>query len=98
MLAVETRDGGGFFPDEGLPDPADVMVVCSSLISYYLVTDKDNDDGSESGDVDDDANSDNTPAQAMMLRLAYFSVKEYLCRTATLFTPNFNPQSYTSSL
>jgi len=36
VLAVETGDGGGFFPDERLPDPAGVMVVCSSLISYQL--------------------------------------------------------------
>lgn len=33
VLAIENRESGGFCPDERLPDPADIMVICSSLIS-----------------------------------------------------------------
>ncbi len=33
VLAIENGDSGGFCPDERLPDPADIMVICSSLIS-----------------------------------------------------------------
>ncbi|KIW90080.1 uncharacterized protein Z519_09511 [Cladophialophora bantiana CBS 173.52] len=33
ILAIETGDQGGFNPEERLPDPMDIMVVCSSLIN-----------------------------------------------------------------
>ena len=33
VLAIENGASGGFCPDERLPDPADIMVICSSLIS-----------------------------------------------------------------
>jgi hypothetical protein len=57
ILAIDNGDDGGFFPEERLPDPADTMVVCSSLTSC-------NDVGSDRGDPnngnlsDDDSDSD----------------------------------------
>jgi hypothetical protein len=41
VLAIENGDSGGFCPDERLPDPADVMVICSSLISCSVVSEED---------------------------------------------------------
>ncbi len=39
ILAIENGDEGGFDPEERLPDPRDVMVVCSSLISFNSTED-----------------------------------------------------------
>lgn len=45
VLATENGVDGGFFPEERLPDPADTMVICSSLISCDAISDnEDNDD------------------------------------------------------
>lgn len=47
VLATENGGDGGFCPEERLPDPADMMVICSSLISCNAVSDdEDNDDES----------------------------------------------------
>ena len=66
VLAIENGDSGGFCPDERLPDPADIIKICSSLIKCSKV------DGEEDS--------------AIQVRLAHFSVKEYLlsdrCRLA----------------
>ena len=70
-------------PEERLPDPADIMVICSSLISCNAV-DEDDFDSSEDGigeddigedDSSEDGNKDRRPIQ---IQLAHFSVKEYL--------------------
>jgi len=46
ILAIENGDQGGFFLEERLPDPADIMAVCSSLISLNPIDDEeDNSDG-----------------------------------------------------
>lgn len=60
MLALETLNDREFLTDEWLPNPADVMVVCSRLINFNLVTDQDNDKNSGSGE--DRADSGNIPA------------------------------------
>jgi hypothetical protein len=88
FLATENRDDGGFFPEERLPDPADMMVVCSSLIGYNAITDdKDNDD-------DDDSINwiDGGVRQNHQIRLAHFSVKEYLLSDRCALRPNFQAQ------
>ena len=33
VLAIECGESGGFCPDERLPDPADIMVVCSTRLA-----------------------------------------------------------------
>ncbi len=33
MLSIENRDSGGFCPNKRLPDPINIMVICSSLIN-----------------------------------------------------------------
>ena len=85
ILAIQNGNGGGFFPDERLPDPEDVMVVCSSLISCN--TDYSTDDPIDNS-VDESTNgnsSGNDPGdggieqrRTRQIRLAHFSVKEYL--------------------
>ena len=37
-LAIETGEHGGFLPDDRLRGPADIMELCSSLISCQIVT------------------------------------------------------------
>ena len=85
ILAIQNGNGGGFFPDERLPDPEDVMVVCSSLISCntdYSIDDPidnsvaesthSNSSGNDSGDGGIEQRG------TRQIRLAHFSVKEYL--------------------
>ena len=88
VLAVEYGDDGGFFPEERLPDPADVMVVCSSLISYHT-SDEDGDNKSGSGHGDDGYNGGSTQAYRTQIRLAHFSVKEYLLSERCILRSNF---------
>lgn len=114
ILAVDNGDEGGFSPDERPPDPADVIAVCSSLISCH--PNSDDDDGSDDDDDEDnwfhDSDSsagqpedeaeaeaeadenvfegqitdgriagiagDHTACYPGVIRLAHFSVKEYL--------------------
>ena len=68
VLAIENGDNGGFNPDERLPDPADIMVICSSLISC--------------SDIDEGACEPR-------IRLAHFSVKEYLTSDRCRLTSDF---------
>lgn len=67
VLAIECGDGGGFCPDERLPDPADIMVICSSLINC------------------------SEEADGTRIRLAHFSVKEYLLSDRCLLALEFQP-------
>ena len=53
VLAIQNGDNGGFFPDEHLSDPADIMVICSILISCDVIYD-DADDLSDDNSSDED--------------------------------------------
>lgn len=80
VLAIENGESGGFCPDERLPDSADIMVICSSLISC-------------SG-IDEESHetriwSDNDEARGIRIRLAHFSVKEYLLSDRCLLALDF---------
>ena len=68
VLSIENGDSGGFCPDERLPDPTDIMVICSSLINC-------DGDGEEACDT--------------RIRLAHFSVKEYLLSDGCLLRLDF---------
>jgi hypothetical protein len=52
ILAIENGDQGGFFPEERLPDPTDILVVCSSLISMDAI-DKEGHGGPSNGNIND---------------------------------------------
>ena len=68
VLAIEVGDRGGFCPDERLPDAADIMIICSSLISCSDI------------DIED---------HKAQIRLAHFSVKEYLLSDRCLLAEDF---------
>ncbi|KIX03389.1 uncharacterized protein Z518_06941 [Rhinocladiella mackenziei CBS 650.93] len=89
VLAIEGGDDGGFFPEERLPDPADIMVVCSSLISCSAAADDDDDNYNEYGNDDDNddrdgGDSSHPEGHIKQIRLAHFSVKEYLSNRCAL--------------
>jgi hypothetical protein len=76
-LAVDfTNNQPQFDPDQWMPDPQDILVMCSSMVttSSYTFTSKNEDEG--------DANAREEEGQLISgtgkLRLAHFSVKEYL--------------------
>jgi hypothetical protein len=78
VLAIMTGNDGGFYPEDRLPDPFDIMVVCSSLISCA-------EDRSGNDHAIDSGSSSNKPHdgsvgadRVMRVRLAHFSVQEYL--------------------
>jgi hypothetical protein len=92
ILAIETGDQRGFDPEERLPDPMDVMVVCSSLISFNPIDsheyseeyrDKDNAVSFDGGSKDVDR---------IQVQLAHFSVKEFLLSDRCAFRLDFRPQ------
>lgn len=77
-LAIENGDEGGFFPEERLPDPADIMVVRPSLISCNNIgSDRDH---PNNGDLSDNDSDDDSMEGGLTtrIRLAHFSVQEYL--------------------
>ena len=84
VLAIKNGDDGSFDPEERLLDPTDIIVVCSSLISYSGGGDNDYDDQNDDGDNRDHTNdcdwgdNGNKQGHSNQIRLAYFSVKEYL--------------------
>jgi Ankyrin repeats (3 copies) len=91
VLAIENGDDGGFFPEERLPDPADIMVVCSSLISCNVVSDDANDgDGDSTSDLSD---NESVQSRANQIQLAHFSVKEYLLSNRCAFRSDFQTQA-----
>ena len=63
VLAVESTDDCRFSPEQRLPDPHDILTICSTLVSVATVATK-------------DTSTQNPGAEE--LRLAHFSVKEYL--------------------
>lgn len=92
VLAIENGEGGGFFPAKRLPEPADIMEVCLSLVSCNAV---DNDDD---GNDDEDSNVDvgdrsGRVSQADQIRLAHFSVEEYLLSDQCAFRSDFATQT-----
>ncbi|EXJ68500.1 uncharacterized protein A1O5_08293 [Cladophialophora psammophila CBS 110553] len=89
ILAIETGDQGGFNPEERLPDPMDIMVVCSSLISLNPINgDWGND---KDGDKDDVASLDGgrKDAYRIQIQLAHFSVQEFLLSDRCAFNLDF---------
>lgn len=76
-------DGNPHFePDEALEDPRDIMRICSSLVSMASTANGDAESDYMSHKVSSDtANPGNTlgkPGTTKFVRLAHFSVKEYL--------------------
>lgn len=63
VLAIDSTDNFCFSPEQRLPDPCDIITICSTLVSVTA------------------AATENTSKQttgSQELRLAHFSVKEYL--------------------
>ncbi|KAL5328216.1 hypothetical protein ACEPPN_001712 [Leptodophora sp. 'Broadleaf-Isolate-01'] len=73
VIAIDTEQSR-FNPENRLPDPRDLLTICSSLVTTISVTAEGNDGASN---------------ETTELRLAHFSVKEYLIsdriRTGTAF-------------
>ena len=63
VLAIDSTPGSGFCPEQRLPDPRDILTICSTLVSITAAA---------KGDT-----STHTTG-TLELRLAHFSVKEYL--------------------
>jgi hypothetical protein len=108
ILAIETGDRGGFFPEERLPDPEDIMAVCCSLISLYPINDEEDnyyeegnyyeeDNYYEEGN-NDSRNRPNQKFRRIQIQLAHFSVKEFLLSSRCTFGLNMGPRSATSRL
>jgi ankyrin repeat protein len=85
ILAIENGDDGGFFPEERLRHPTDIMVVCSSLISCSTVNDDDDDSGSDIDGIGEGRN--------IQVQLAHFSVKEYLLSDRCAMRSEFQTQT-----
>lgn len=64
VLAIDTADDATFRPEQRLPDPRDILTICSTLISVTTVANE------------EDASAQT--AQTEEVRLAHFSVKEFL--------------------
>ena len=84
VLATENGDDGGFSPEERLPDPADIMVVCSSLISF---------DPIDQEEYDSPDDSDSQLDYDVQVRLAHFSVQEYLLSDRCAFESSFQSET-----
>jgi hypothetical protein len=63
VIEVDMEGDLRFDPDMRLPDPQDILIICSSLVTT-AVSKTENDNG--------------TTSEIIELRLAHFSVKEYL--------------------
>jgi hypothetical protein len=93
VLAIVNGDDGGFFSEERLPDPADIMVVCSSLISCNAIDD-DGDDPNGGTSTDSDTGSDSIETvRTIEIRLAHLSVKEYLLSDRCVLQSDFQSQT-----
>jgi len=90
ILAIENGDDGGFFPEERLRHPTDIMVVCSSLISCSAVNDHDDDDEDDRSGSDVDGIGEGRNIQ---VQLAHFSVKEYLLSDRCTMRSEFQTQT-----
>ncbi len=92
ILAIENGDAGGFFPEERLPHPTDIMVVCSSLISCSPVND-DNDDYVDEDDHSGSGLDGIGEGRNIQVQLAHFSVKEYLLSDRCAIQSEFQKQT-----
>lgn len=70
MLAIETGEQRGFLPDERLPDPAGIMVLCSSLNICQVIKEDGSKDGMETGPARFDRFEN---VANLQVRLAHFS-------------------------
>ena len=83
ILAIDVHQTPRFDPERRWPEPRDIIRICSSLITVTthfpnsLIPDDFNDD-SESPDTYSVAESPDTQGSISYVRLAHFSVKEYL--------------------
>jgi ankyrin repeat protein len=77
ILAIENGYQGGFSPEERMPDPTDVMTVCSSLICL-------NPNNLQNGSGED--------GHRILIQLAHFSVKEFLLSNRCDFELDFQPR------
>jgi ankyrin repeat protein len=98
VLAIENGQNGGFFPEERLPDPADIMVICSSLISLTVTEEEephDEDSDDEDSDFEDRGSARHAnPVEGanIQIQLAHFSVKEFLLSDRCAFRLDFQPR------
>jgi hypothetical protein len=84
ILAIETEDQGGFDLEQRLPDPMDIMVVCSSLISVNPIDSDEDNAASFDGSTND--------ADRIQIQLAHFSVKEFLLSDRCASSLDFRSQ------
>ena len=94
ILAIRNGNGGGFFPEERLADPEDTMIVCSSLITCSIeeLTPSIGDSTVESLSSFDPSGGDTKQGIKQQVRLAHFSVKEYLLSDRHTFSSEFQDQ------
>jgi hypothetical protein len=89
-LPSRNGDGGGFFPEERLREPADILEICSGLVSCNAVVDDNDDDDNANADADGDlGDSDCRVGQKDQIQLAHFSVMEYLLSVRCAFRSDF---------
>lgn len=90
-LAIQIGDEGGFSCDGRLKDPKDIIVVCSSLITCEI--DKIAEELTvKSLNQSEPSEGDNEQATEQQIRLAHFSVKEYLLSERHDYQSNFQVQ------
>lgn len=96
VLAIGTGEHGGFDSEERLPNPEDVMVICSSLISCHKIRARNaSGDGSEESDDDEEDEPLQDSAnryEDVEVRLAHFSVKEYFLSERSCLRSDFTTQ------
>ena len=63
VLAIDSNSDSRFSPEQRLPDPYDILTICSTLVSVTAGTERE---------------TSTETAKTQILRLAHFSVKEYL--------------------
>lgn len=79
ILAIETGEEGDFDPEERLPDPADIVTICSSLVNC------------ETEVAVNPLVNTRAFRGSSWVRLAHFSVKEFLLSDRCAFRSAFQP-------
>ena len=92
ILAIENSDEGGFSPEDRLPDPEDIRVICSSLVSFDMVDETAKPINTDFSDNDSD-DSGMQERQMGRVQLAHFSVQEYLLSERCAPRWGFEPQT-----
>ncbi|KIX05451.1 uncharacterized protein Z518_06323 [Rhinocladiella mackenziei CBS 650.93] len=94
IFAIENGDRRGFFPEERLPDPKDVMVICSSLITFNSIENEEGDNELQHSGIEGENSSQDRGEDGRKVRvqLAHFSVKEFLLSDRCAFRLEFRPQ------